>query len=218
MFVSTVNLLSFAPLRRVFYTGVLPVPRTSVSSVRHTPGPVPESSASSVRPCRNTTFVYAPIRSNFCELCRTYIVLPVPGTRVNSVELPYLTQNFFKFCKTSIPTGTRNPQTIQNTILKIWSGKPRVFENLSNNHALPYEKPFLFFVPSRGCTMFFHFPNEPEFMTPRHVKRFAKILLGLIGTGQKSRSYVLKLSMLEATLQVNEFSAKKVNIHDVLKR
>ena len=66
--------------------------------------------------------------------------------------------------------------------------------------------------------MFFHFPNEPEFMTPRHVKRFAKILLGLIGTGQKSRSYVLKLSMLEATLQVNEFSAKKVNIHDVLKR
>ena len=77
---------NFCELCRTF----IPVPGTSVSSVRPAPQYPgygysiflypPGTSVSSVRPCHNT--------QNFCEFCNTS--MPVPETSASSVRLPYL--------------------------------------------------------------------------------------------------------------------------------
>ena len=89
------------PPRACIYPRVLPVPGTSVRSVRgchNTRGTgsaflyLPGTSVSSVRPCDNAR--------NFWNFCKTFI--PVPGTSVSYVSHSYRTRNFCDFCNTSI--------------------------------------------------------------------------------------------------------------------
>ena len=142
------------PLRRGF-TRVFPVPGTSVCSVQHWYPyrhfcefctifiPVPETSVSSVRPCHNTRGTrvqHSNTYPDLCEFCMTSI--PYPELLWVMYDIHTRTRNVCKFCtpvpqypgygnniripirnfceirKTSIPIRTRNPQTLQNTSLK----------------------------------------------------------------------------------------------------